>query len=113
MKQGLLPPGTGDRQLRTLLSVTDANDEALRSYRPAPYAGRVLLCCGDDGFSRQFAEPDLGWGTLVDDLEVIYVPGDHHSIMGRENVVAIVRHLERWLRHSATASVGPCVEVTQ
>ena len=113
MKQGLLPPGTGDRQLRTLLSVTDANDEALRSYRPAPYAGRVLLCCGDDGFSRQFAEPDLGWGALVDELEVIHVPGDHHSIMGKENVVAIVRHLERWLRHRATASVGPCVEVTQ
>jgi thioesterase domain-containing protein len=101
MKQGLLPPGTGERQLRILLSVTDANDEALRNYCPAPYAGRILLCCGDDGFSRQFAEPDLGWEGLASELEIVHVPGDHHSIMGKENVVAIARHLERYLQVSS------------
>ncbi|WP_206955367.1 non-ribosomal peptide synthetase/type I polyketide synthase [Trinickia acidisoli] len=93
--QGLLPPGTSERQLRNVLSVTEANDEALRTYRPAPYAGPVLLCCGDEGFSRQFGEPDLGWSVLADQLNIVRVPGDHHSIMGKENVVAIARLLTR------------------
>ncbi|MEX3952768.1 amino acid adenylation domain-containing protein [Paraburkholderia sp. EG287B] len=94
-QQGLLPAGTGERQIRQVLSVIDANDEALRTYRPAPYSGRVLLCCGEEGFARQFGEPDLGWGALAEALDVVHVPGDHHSIMSRESAQIIARHLQR------------------
>ncbi|WP_416423159.1 amino acid adenylation domain-containing protein [Pseudomonas sp. App30] len=95
--QGLLPAGSGEAQLRHVLTVTDANDEALRSYQPVPYAGTVLLCCGEQGFARQFAEPDLGWGVLAAQLDLAWVPGDHHSIMARDNVAAIVAQLQRHL----------------
>lgn len=98
--QGLLPSGTGEGQLRHVLSVTEANDEALRTYRPAPYAGPVLLCCGDEGFAEHFGEPDLGWGVLADQLDIARVPGDHHSIMSHGNVLAIARRLERQLAGS-------------
>ncbi|WP_277397938.1 non-ribosomal peptide synthetase/type I polyketide synthase [Paraburkholderia sp. Ac-20340] len=94
-QQGLLPAGTGERQIRQVLAVIDANDEALRTYRPAPYSGRVLLCCGEDGFAQQFGEPDLGWGVLAASLDLVRVAGDHHSIMSRENAATIAQHLER------------------
>lgn len=101
VKQGLLPTGTGEDQLRNLLGVMDANDEALRSYRPVRYAGPVLLVCGEDGFATQFGESDLGWGALVDELDIVSVPGNHHSIMSRASVPAIALHLKR---HSQDAA---------
>ncbi|PWK14434.1 non-ribosomal peptide synthetase/type I polyketide synthase [Tumebacillus permanentifrigoris] len=99
MQQGLLPRGTGEDQLRHLLAVTQANDEALRTYQPKPYEGQVVLFSGEDGFAKQFGEPDLGWGELVSGrLEQVNVPGDHHSIMAGTNVEAIARHLQVRLR---------------
>jgi thioesterase domain-containing protein/acyl carrier protein len=95
VKQGLLPTDAGEDQLRSLLGVMDANDEALRSYRPMPYAGPVLLVCGEEGFATQFGEPDLGWGALVDKLDIVSVPGNHHSIMSRASAPAIAEHLKR------------------
>ncbi|MGZ4107998.1 MAG: alpha/beta fold hydrolase, partial [Tumebacillaceae bacterium] len=99
MQQGLLPLGTDEDQMRHLLAVTKANDEALRTYQPKPYDGQVLLVCGEDGFAKQFAEPDLGWGELVScGLEVAHVQGDHHSIMAGANVKEIAKHLQANLR---------------
>jgi thioesterase domain-containing protein len=98
MEQGLLPRGTGEEQVRNLLRVTQANDEALRTYQPQQYAGDVLLLCGDEGFAKKFDEPTLGWGELVTGkLEIHTVPGDHHSIMRGGNVESIARHLEKRL----------------
>lgn len=98
MKQGLLPRGTGEDQVRHLLAVTQANDEALRTYQPKSYDGQVLLFCGEDGFAKQFGEPELGWGELVaGGVEVFSVPGDHHSIMAGANVKPIARKLQERL----------------
>ncbi|MBW8831940.1 MAG: amino acid adenylation domain-containing protein [Burkholderiales bacterium] len=82
VRQGLLPAGTDQDYVRQLLAVTQANDEALRSYRPRPYDGEVLLFCGTEGFGLLFGEPELGWRELVSSaLEVVVVPGDHHGVM--------------------------------
>ncbi|MBL0385660.1 amino acid adenylation domain-containing protein [Tumebacillus sp. ITR2] len=98
-KQGLLPLGTGEDQIRNLLAVTRANDEALRTYQPQPYQGDLLLFCGEDGFAKQFGEPELGWGDLVSGrFEAVQVPGNHHSIMTGTNVEAVARHLQKRLR---------------
>jgi thioesterase domain-containing protein len=94
VRQGLLPPGTEPGQVEQLLAVTRANDEALRSYRPQAYDGNVLLICGSEGFAAQFGEPDLGWGSLVrGELEMMTVPGTHHTIMAGTSAQAIARRL--------------------
>ncbi|MGB8955814.1 MAG: amino acid adenylation domain-containing protein [Tumebacillaceae bacterium] len=98
IRQGLLPEGTGEDQIQHLLAVTRANDEALRSYEPKPYEGQVVLFYGEDGFTKQFGEHDLGWGGLaVGGLERIEVPGDHHSILAAANVKAIATPLQERL----------------
>ena len=92
--QGLLPPGTEEAQVQHLLAVTRANDEALRSYRPQRYRGDALLVCGTEGFAPQFGEPDLGWGALVEGtLELMTVPGNHHTIMTGASAQSIARRL--------------------
>jgi amino acid adenylation domain-containing protein len=94
LAQGLLPAGTEEAQVQHLLAVTRANDEALRTYRPQVYRGDVLLVCGTEGFAPQFGEPDLGWGALVEgDLELMTVPGNHHTIMTGASAQAIARRL--------------------
>ncbi len=100
MRQGLLPAGTGQDYVRQLLAVTQANDEALRSYQPRPYDGQVLLFCGTEGFGPQFGEPELGWRELVAaGLEVVAVPGDHHGVMVGASARMIAAHLERTNAH--------------
>jgi thioesterase domain-containing protein/acyl carrier protein len=96
MQQGLLPAGTGPEQVQQLLAVTRANDEALRSYQPQPWAGPLLLFCGTEGFGPQFNEPELGWRKLAPvGLEVIAVPGDHHSVMVGASARLIAADLNR------------------
>mgnify|MGYP000206041046 CR=1 FL=1 len=94
VRQGLLPPGTERGQVEQLLAVTRANDEALRTYRPQAYDGDVMLFCGSEGFAPQFGEPDLGWGDLVrGELEMMTVPGTHHTIMAGTSAQAIALRL--------------------
>jgi thioesterase domain-containing protein/acyl carrier protein len=96
VQQGLLPAGTGQNYVLQLLAVTQANDEALRSYQPRPYDGEVLLFCGTEGFGPQFGEPELGWRELVGSaLEVVAVPGDHHGVMLGTSAGMIAAHLAR------------------
>ncbi|KQW87440.1 hypothetical protein ASC94_29105 [Massilia sp. Root418] len=98
-QQGLLPPGAGQEQVRHMLAVTSANDEALRSYVPPrqQQPGRlpVVLFSGAEGFAGQFGEPDLGWGALLaDGLEQIELPGNHHSIMLGASAQAMAKRLQ-------------------
>ncbi|UVW28153.1 non-ribosomal peptide synthetase/type I polyketide synthase [Massilia sp. H6] len=94
MRQGLLPAGTAPEGVRQLLAVTQANDEALRSYQPQPWNGPLLLFAGTEGFGPQFNEPELGWRELAPGtLEVLAVPGDHHGVMVGASAQAIARRL--------------------
>ncbi|CAN7451819.1 amino acid adenylation domain-containing protein [Duganella sp. LjRoot269] len=93
-RQGLLPPQAGVGQVRQMLAVTRANDTALRAYQPPAGDTPVLLFCGTEGFAQQFGEPELGWRELVPDaLEVVNLPGTHHTIMSGPGVAAIAERL--------------------
>jgi thioesterase domain-containing protein len=103
-QQGLLPTGTAQQQVRKLLDVTQANDGALRAYRPLSYAGKVQLFWGTEGFAPQFGEPDLGWGALAADLELIALPGNHHTIMAGGSAQAIAEQLlQQRMSHAQAA----------
>lgn len=94
-QQGLLPTEGGQEQVRRMLAVTKANDTALRAYLPPPGDTPVLLFCGTEGFAQQFGEPDLGWRELVSSaLELVDIPGNHHTIMAGAGVAAIARRLQ-------------------
>ena len=57
-----------------------AQRRAYQRYVPSRYSGRVALFRAEQ---FPFEQPDLGWSRYLPRLEVIVVPGDHHSCITR------------------------------
>ena len=65
-------------------------------YRPAVYAGKVVLIQGEN--SKWFGmlhEPDpaLGWKKFVPNLETLYVPGNHQTMFQGKGVSMIAQQI--------------------
>lgn len=85
---GLLPPerpgstapaGAGGGGQRSLLPAPWA---AMARYRPAGYAGSVMLIRAQDDPHGRRADDDLGWGRIVEgQLLTAFVPGTHGDIL--------------------------------
>ena len=56
---------------------------AVMAYVPRPFAGRLLVFWPSEQTLRRPDDPTLGWGPLVEHVEVLTVPGDHHTIVTR------------------------------
>ena len=54
------------------------------AYVPRPFPGRVLAFWPTEDSGRQAGDPTLGWGPLVEHVEVIHVPGNHQTIVTRQ-----------------------------
>lgn len=93
-------PEMGESEIARIISVTIANDLALRTFEPKPYAGKVVQFAAIDGFRLQFREEvgdDLGFAQLTTNgLEVELIPGDHRTLTESPNVQVLY---ERLLHH--------------
>src|SRR5262249_55671391 len=63
-----------------VINLRQAQRLAYRRYVPSRYAGRVVLFRAEDYPAQR---PDLGWSPYLPRLEVVVVPGDHHSCITR------------------------------
>jgi len=59
---------------------TQAYRRAIQRHLPAPYGGSVVLFLAEEFPAYR---PDLGWSRLLPRLEVVVIPGDHHSCVTR------------------------------
>ncbi|MFY0523094.1 alpha/beta fold hydrolase [Archangium gephyra] len=104
---GLLPPGMGLEELRTLLEVARANLRAVASYNPEPSEGRMLLLRARDARKGATVDATHGWGRLAaSGLTVEDVPGDHHSALRAPHVTELAQRLTRWLEEAERAASG-------
>jgi amino acid adenylation domain-containing protein len=79
-KAGGLPASFSRRELEQLCDVFMLNHEALRAYRPRPYAGRLVYFRATA--SSPGARPEDAWSELCGGrVEVHAVPGDHLSAL--------------------------------
>lgn len=70
--------------------VAEASRQALRSYKPRAYDGKVTLFRSAD----QSGDPALGWSALAGaGLEIHEVPGNHRSIVREPSVRALAEKL--------------------
>ncbi len=46
-----------------------------------PYAGRVTLFLARHGWGFDGTTPDVGWRALCDDLDILPVKGEHHTVI--------------------------------
>ena len=77
--------------------ITDLYDQAVRMYRPQPYAGRVTVFKAE----HAWGPTDLGWGELArGGVQMELVPGDHYSMIQEPQV----EQLSRKLAHALNAA---------
>jgi amino acid adenylation domain-containing protein len=55
---------------------------AVMAYVPRRFAGRLLVFWPEGEVPRR-PDPRLGWGPLARDVDVVRVPGDHHTVVTR------------------------------
>jgi len=98
---------------RILHSHQQAESQAIASYRPAPYAGRVVHFWAEERPRGKYRDLEYEWGRLTErGLEFEEVPGNHESIFQEPNAPVLGRKLQWHLIQSTrcyatTASDAP------
>jgi len=85
----------------TIVSPQLAFREALAAYNPAPYAGSVVLFRAARLPLGIQASPDLGWGSLVENLKIETVPGYFTTPISEPGVRILAEGLARHLSECA------------
>jgi thioesterase domain-containing protein len=73
---------------------------ALRQYEVGPYGGQAVLVRPMSTRSKHLADPTYGWGPHAAQLEILDIPGDHHSHLKRPNVQILAQTLRPYLERS-------------
>lgn len=99
-----VPAGEGPH-IVGLRRVIRAHEQALRTFRPAPYEGRVHLFRASEAPSWDgvtFDDPTNGWGRIaLGGVEVTHVPGTHQFILDPPWVDVLVREFGKALKRAA------------
>ncbi|WP_163996532.1 non-ribosomal peptide synthase/polyketide synthase [Pyxidicoccus caerfyrddinensis] len=82
-----------EEQRQNLERVFTANLCALQAHTLKPQAGALTLLLGADTQGLQGEGPTRGWDALVDTVDVVTLPGDHHSLLSAPNHEALARAL--------------------
>jgi thioesterase domain-containing protein len=84
---------------RALQEVLKANYQALRTYVPQVYPGRIILFLSREAPERAFYDRRLGWSDLTTEgLEVHVVPGSHETLFGEPHVRVLAQKLQGCLQ---------------
>ena len=71
---------------------------AAAQYDPQPYDGHVLLFRAQEtAVVFEHAGDDLGWGNLLPNLDVRFVPGNHDTLVLEPNVQIVANGLREIL----------------
>lgn len=90
---GIFPEGWDLGQVRRMVRLFRACEDAEAAYRPPPYDGPLTLIVARDE-ARGGWEHDLGWGRFVTGgIEILEIPGDHLSIVRPPYVERLAREI--------------------
>ncbi|MBD2108183.1 amino acid adenylation domain-containing protein [Nodosilinea sp. FACHB-13] len=97
---GYLRSHSSEAVLERMMAISE---RAIRSYKPQPYSGSVLLLRATQlpekaNLSPQFVDETLGWEKLVTgEIKVHSVSGDHFNLFEKPNVFELANYLNRFL----------------
>jgi acyl-CoA synthetase (AMP-forming)/AMP-acid ligase II/thioesterase domain-containing protein len=84
---------------RALREVLKANRQAVRSYAPRVYPGRIVLFLSVEAPERTWYDRRLGWNeAAAEGVEVHVVPGNHDNLFGEPHVAVLAEKLRLCLR---------------
>jgi thioesterase domain-containing protein len=88
-------------QVQRLLGVYKTNLQALASYRPQPYGGRITLFRPEGAPPEVRAREANGWSALsASPIDVCWVGGTHYTMLKQPEVRALAARLEACLETS-------------
>lgn len=94
-RMDLLPASLGIPMFKTWM----AHQEAMHSYKPQPYNGKVVFFRPTTEAKRNLMHMHLPWIDLVQGgIEIHQIPGNHLTMNEKPNVDVLARHLKRILR---------------
>ncbi|HEV2148770.1 MAG TPA: amino acid adenylation domain-containing protein, partial [Longimicrobiaceae bacterium] len=96
---GLVPPGTGARQMRRFLAVFRENLRASHRYQAPGYEGPITLIRAGDQPAWAGDDPTLGWDRLTS-VAVHEIPGDHYTLFHEPRVQLLARTLAACLEEA-------------
>ena len=74
-------------------NITESLTLAVSDYTPKPYAGSATLFRARDRAAVFLVDPELGWGGLVERLDIREVPGDHLTLLTKPHVETLAAEL--------------------
>jgi amino acid adenylation domain-containing protein len=81
-ESGFLPPEIPLEDFHHWLKSCQTRVQLVRSYQPAPYAGRIVLIKTAEADDKQHLDPSFGWSELATEgLDVSVVPGTHYTVV--------------------------------
>jgi len=91
----ILPPEVSLEQMHHLMRVFQANREAMLSYIPQPYPGKIALLSASEKPLQVKLDPTQGWDELATHglLDIQPIPGDHYAILRAPHVQLLAQQL--------------------
>ncbi len=75
----------------------EAHEAAMDAYRPGHFHGRMHVFRATEVNDKFEVPSDYGWGELVDDLQIVEVPGEHLTLFDDGNVSPLADQFSRCL----------------
>lgn len=85
-----------------LLGYTSA---MLKAYHPKPINAPITVFRSTFEPVGLFLDPKMGWGGMGEKVDVVFVPGDHHSIFQEPGVSIIAKHIEVSIQSEDSAAI--------
>ncbi|WP_446745078.1 condensation domain-containing protein [Silvibacterium acidisoli] len=81
--------------------------EAVRTYNPKQFPGRITLMRATQAIYIPGAEEGCGWGKVArDGVEVLWAPGDHESMFMEPNLASVGSSLRNTLEKARSADTA-------
>ncbi|MEM4658889.1 MAG: amino acid adenylation domain-containing protein, partial [Candidatus Methanosuratincola sp.] len=90
-----IAPETEFEHIKRYIDVFYANLAAMRSYSPREYEGKIALIRAEEQLPGE--DPTMGWGELVEEVEVSVAPGNHVTMLREPNVHQLALKLKSLL----------------
>jgi amino acid adenylation domain-containing protein len=72
----------------------DHTTEMLKAYVPKPISGRLTIFRSTSEPTGRFLDPELGWGGMAEDVDLILIPGDHFTVFSEPGVSIMAKCIE-------------------
>jgi len=85
-----------NKVIKPIFAVFQANSQATLAYAPQIYENKITLVRSTSQISTGDRDFTLGWSELTNDkVEVIRVPGNHLTMLGKPHVQVLGQHLKQ------------------